>query len=144
MSPNDAPSTDGHAAVREHAVAEMFVFLADTLVADYDVVDVLDQLVRSCVQLLDVTQAGLLLDDQRGRLALVASSSEDMRLLEVFQLQNNQGPCLDCVRTRAIVTSEDLETDLHRWPAFVPQAIAAGFRSVTAVPLRLRDDVSAR
>src|SRR3954453_10981965 len=141
MSQDDASSSGARPAVREHAVAEMFVSLADTLVDDYDVVEVLDHLVRSCVSLLDVTAAGLLLDDQRGHLALVASSSEETRLLEVFQLQNNQGPCLDCVRTRVIVTSDDLESDRDRWPVFVPEALGAGFRSVTAVPLRLRDDV---
>jgi len=142
MTQDDASSSGAlPAAARERAVAEMFVSLADTLVDDYDVVEVLDHLVRSCVSLLDVTAAGLLLDDQRGHLSLVASSSEETRLLEVFQLQNNQGPCLDCVRTRVIVTSDDLESDRDRWPVFVPEALGAGFRSVTAVPLRLRDDV---
>src|SRR3954463_12564468 len=144
MTQDDASSSGALPAAvreRERAVAEMFVSLADTLVDDYDVVEVLDRLLRSCVSLLDVSEAGLLLDDQRGQLALVASSSEEARLLEVFQLQNNQGPCLDCVRGRAIVTSEDLEADRSRWPTFVPEALKAGFRSVTAVPLRLRDDV---
>jgi len=142
MTQGDASSSGAMpAAVRERAVAEMFVSLADTLVDDYDVVEVLDNLVRSCVSLLDVTAAGLLLDDQRGRLALVASSSEETRLLEVYQLQNNQGPCLDCVRNRTVVISGDLERDRDRWPVFVPEALSAGFRSVTAVPLRLRDDV---
>src|SRR3954466_13287283 len=141
MSQDDASRSGARPAVRERAVVEMFVSLADTLVDDYDVVEVLHHLVYSCVGLLDVSAAGLLLDDQRGQLALVASSSEETRLLEMFQLQNNQGPCLDCVRARAIVTSDDLEADRHRWPTFVPEALAAGFRSVTAVPLRLRDDV---
>lgn len=124
---------------REHMLAEMFVTLADTLVADYDVVDLLDQLVAASVNLLGVTAAGLLLDDQKGKLAVVAASSEESRLVEVFQLQSDQGPCLDCVRTGLAVTSGDLESDHTRWPVFARAALDAGFHSVTAVPLRLRE-----
>lgn len=143
MSEDDSgarPAPPAGVSSREQVLARTFVALADTLVADYDVVELLDRLVGACVSLLGVTAAGLLLDDQKGHLALVASSSEGTRLLEIFQLQNNEGPCLDCVRTGTAVTSADLEADRHRWPTFVPEALAAGFRSVAAVPLRLRDE----
>lgn len=133
-------SEHGREPVREQALAEMFVVLADTLVDDYDVADLLHQLVTACVSLLGVTAAGLLLDDQKGNLAVVASSSERMRLLEIFQLQNNEGPCLDCVRTGTAVTSGDLGAERARWPRFVPAALDAGFHSVAAVPLRLRNE----
>lgn len=139
MTNNVASGPSAATRSREQALAETFVVLADTLVADYDVVDLLDQLVDGCVQLLGVSAAGLLLNDQKGNLAVVASSSEGTRLLEIFQLQSNEGPCLDCVRAGTAVTSGDLDADRARWPLFVPAALAAGFRSVAAVPLRLRN-----
>lgn len=121
-------------------LAETFVALADTLVADFDVFELLDRLVAATIQLLGASAAGLLLDDQRGNLALVASSNDESRLLELFQLETAEGPCLDCVRDGQAVVSADLALDRDRWPRFVPAALEAGFRSVVAVPLRLRDE----
>lgn len=125
---------------RERRLAELFVVLADTLVADFDVVEVLDLLVQACVDPLGCTAAGLLLSDQRGHLAVMASSAESSRLLEVFQLQNEEGPCLDCYRSRRPVTVMDLTQEEGRWPSFAPVALERGFRSVHALPLRLRDE----
>ena len=124
---------------REEMLAATFVTLADTLVDDYDVVELLNSLVRSSVEILGVTAAGLLLNDQKGNLAVVAASSEESRLLEVCQLQSDEGPCLDCVRGGASVISADLGQDQARWPVFVAAALDAGFQSVLAVPMRLRD-----
>ncbi len=112
---------------------------ADSLVEDYDIVDLLDRLAAACVRLLGVTAAGLLLHDQQGHLAVVASSSEETRLLEIFQLQNDEGPCLECVPTGAAVVSGDLDADRVRWPLFASFALEAGFRSVAALPMRLRE-----
>lgn len=125
---------------RGRPLAEAFVALADTLVADFDVIDLLHQLAADCVDLLRVEAAGLLLSDQRGNLRVMASSSEQVRLLELFQLQTDQGPCLDCVRTGRPVTATDPVDVAQRWPRFAVEADRAGFRSVHALPMRLRSE----
>jgi transcriptional regulator with GAF, ATPase, and Fis domain len=128
-------------AEREQQLAETFVMLADTLVDDYDVVELLNRLAECCVSILGATAAGILLVDQRGKLAVVASSSDRSRLLEVFQLQRDEGPCLDCIRSGEPVTVSGLEPQAARWPRFVPAALESGYQSVDAVPMRLRDSI---
>jgi GAF domain-containing protein len=126
---------------QQSGLAETLVELADTLVADFDVVDFLHTLALRCTELFDAAEAGLMLADQRGGLRVVASSSERARLLELFEVQNEQGPCLDCFRSGSRVVSEDLDADLNRWPLFVPEALNAGFRSVHALVLRCQSQV---
>jgi transcriptional regulator with GAF, ATPase, and Fis domain len=111
------------------------------MVADFDVIDFLHVLTDRSVQLLDVSAAGLLLADPRGELQVVAASSEAARLLELFQLQSDQGPCLDCFRSGRPVAAADLGVEAARWPRFAPAARQAGFGAVQALPMRLRDQV---
>jgi len=122
-------------------LSETFVELTDTMVAGFDVIDFMHVLTDRSVQLLDVSAAGLLLADPRGELRVVAASSEAARLLELFQLQNDQGPCLDCFRAGQPVAAGDLAAEAARWPRFAPAARQAGFAAVQALPMRLREQV---
>src|SRR5216110_1171278 len=124
---------------READVVRSLVEMADTLVDDYDVVDLLTGLADRCVNLLGVSAAGVMLVSPEGSLGLVASSSEAMRLLELFELQAQEGPCLDAFRTGQRVDHENLDTGSGRWPSFSAAALKAGFASALALPLRLRE-----
>ncbi len=124
---------------REAEVVRALVEMADTLVDDYDVVDLLTGLADRCVNLLDVSAAGVMLASPEGSLGLVASSSEAMRLLELFELQAQEGPCLDAFRTGECVQHENLAAGSGRWPSFSTAAISVGFHSASALPLRLRE-----
>jgi len=122
-------------------LAEIFVELADTLVDDFDVIEFLEALTKQTAAVSSSASAGLLLADPHGQLQYMASSAESVKMLELFQLQYSEGPCLDCFRTGEAVVNTDLKAANERWPLFAPQAIAAGFQSVHAFPLRHRHKV---
>jgi GAF domain-containing protein len=124
---------------REQLVSEAFVALADTLVDDYDIIDLLDQLVAHSVALLAADAAGILLVDPREQLRPVAASSESAQTMELLQLQSDEGPCLDAYRSGTQVRIPDLAQAADRWPRFVAAVASSGsFASVHAIPLRLR------
>ena len=125
----------------EGLLAQTFLELADTLVADFDIVDFLHTLANRCSELFQPAEAGVMLADQRGGLRVVASSSERAHLLELFELMNEQGPCLDCFRTGTRVLAPDLGDERGRWPLFTGEAVAAGFLSAHSLPLRFRSQV---
>jgi GAF domain-containing protein len=122
-------------------LAEVFVEVADTLVDDFDVIEFLESLTRHTAEVSDTASAGLLLTDPHGQLQYMASSSTSVKLLELFQLQYQEGPCLDCFRTGTAVVNSNLHQAGERWPLFAPRAVEAGFQSVHAFPLRHRQKV---
>ncbi|MET0865458.1 MAG: GAF and ANTAR domain-containing protein [Nakamurella sp.] len=124
---------------REQRLGEAFVTLADTLVAGYDLVELMHYLVDVAVELLDAAAAGLVLADGLARLDVLASTSERAQLMEILQIRTGRGPCLECYQTGRPVSIPDIAAEAHRWPQFAPLAAEQGFTSVHAVPMRLRN-----
>ena len=125
----------------EALLVRTLVELADNLVEDFDIVELLSLLADRCVEVLAVSAAGVMLVAPEGDLRVVASSSEAMRVVELFELQADEGPCPDCYRGGAAVINEDLAAAAAPWPRFAPVAMTAGFRSVHALPMRLRGQI---
>lgn len=125
---------------REQHLARVFVELADTLVAEFDVLDLLHLLAERTVDLLEADAVGLMLADQRGNLRVLAATSHEARVLELFELQNSEGPCLDCYSSGEPVVNIDSDDAAARWPKFAAACTKDGFRSVHALPLRLRNE----
>ncbi len=122
-------------------IAQIFVEVADTLVDDFDLTDFLQMLTERAAAVVDAAAVGILLADPQGRLQFMAGSDENVELLELFQLQNQEGPCLEAFDTARAVSDGDLDAAGDRWPRFAPRAVTAGYQSVHAFPLRLRRQV---
>jgi GAF domain-containing protein len=127
--------------VSAQRLATIFVEVADTLVDEFDLIDFLHMLTDRAASLVDAAAVGIVLADPRGRLEFMAGSNENVTLLELFQLQNHEGPCLEAFRTGHPVINVDLGAAGGRWPRFAPRATALGFQAVHAFPLRLRQQV---
>ncbi|GAA0928645.1 GAF and ANTAR domain-containing protein [Kribbella koreensis] len=126
---------------REQRLAEVFVELADTLVDDFDVIDLMHTLCERSVELLPADAAGLILADHRGILQVMASTTTEARVLELFALQNDEGPCLDCYSIGQPVVNVGPDEAKQRWPRFHAALTELGFRRTHALPLRLRGQV---
>lgn len=126
---------------REELIADTFVELADTLVAEFDAIEFLHVLIERAVVLLDADAGGIMLADDRGGLEVLAASSHETRLVELFELQHDEGPCLEAFHTGQAVTRSDLGAMRESWPSFTPRLQEAGFSSAQAVPMRLRKEV---
>ncbi|BEL01853.1 GAF and ANTAR domain-containing protein [Actinoplanes sichuanensis] len=127
--------------VSAQRLASIFVEVADTLVEEFDLIDFLHMLTDRTADLVGASAVGLMLADGRGNLEFMAGSNENVKLLELFQLQTREGPCLEAYRTGQAVINVDLSAATARWPRFAPRATASGFQSVHAFPLRLRSQI---
>ena len=127
--------------VSAERLATVFVEVADTLVDEFDVIEFLQMLTQRVAALFDTGEVGLMLADHRDRLTFMAASDETAKLMEIHQLQYDDGPCLEAFRTGRPVANVDLAAAADRWPRFAPRATQAGFESVHAFPLRLRREV---
>jgi len=126
---------------RESVLARTMVELADNLVDEFDIVDLLTLLADRCVEVLDASAAGIMLVGSDGQLQLMSSSNEAMRVVELFELQSAEGPCWDCFYSGRPIVNQDLTTAQERWPDFAPIAVGAGFLGSDAIPMRLRGNV---
>lgn len=133
-------TTPGGGIEREAELTEAFVQLADTLVNDFDVVEFLELLTRRCADILGADAVGVLLSDRTGKLTLAVASSKQLEAVELFQLQRSEGPCWDAFHLGEQVIVDDLSREGERWPTLAPRALEAGFASVHAFPMRLRDE----
>ena len=122
-------------------ISDLFVEVADTLVDEFDVIDFLHNLTVHAAGISGADAAGLMLTDQMGHLRFMAASNPNGETLELFQLQNSEGPCLDCFTTGEPVVNADLAHAADRWPTFAPRAIQLGYQSVHAFPMRVRQQV---
>ena len=127
--------------VSTERLADVFVELADTLVDDFDVIEFLLMVTHRTAELIGDADVGLLLADQRGRLQFMAASNEGVKRLELFQVQVHEGPCFDAFQGAEPVVNAELRDAQDRWPRFAPRAAEAGYRTVHAFPLRLRQEV---
>jgi GAF domain-containing protein len=119
---------------------DVFVDVTDTLVEDFDLVDFLHTLTTNAARVSGAASVGLVLTDHQDRVRYMASSNEEGKMLELFQIQNHDGPCLDAITSGRPVVNADLGEAGDRWPMFAPAARAAGFQSVHAFPMKLRDE----
>lgn len=124
---------------REHRLVDTFVSLTDTLVADYDVVDLLQTLVDEATKLFDASAAGILLVNDDQVLEVVASTSERSTFIGLLQLNAGEGPCVEAFATGRAVSVVDVAEMQRRWPLFAAASRESGYASVHSIPLRLRD-----
>lgn len=126
---------------REQRINDAFVATAGALMKDYDIVDLLSTLLKTCTDILEVDAGGILLADSGGDLELVASTSEEAKVVETIIIAAGAGPCIDGFDTAAVVTVPDITASGDKWPKFKKSALEQGFRSTYAVPMRLRTEV---
>jgi GAF domain-containing protein len=114
--------------------AQAFADAASRMVNRCDIAGDLVLLLIDCAELLSAEAVGLLVAVPDNGLELLSSSSHRVRELELYELQNGTGPCIDAISIGEHITAISPELD-SAWPPLGAQIVAHGFRSVHAFPL---------
>jgi transcriptional regulator with GAF, ATPase, and Fis domain len=125
---------------RESLLVHTFVTLADSLVAPYDIIDLLQTLVDRTTELFDASASGIILGPDDQHLEIIVSTSETSRIVGLMQLRAGEGPCVEAVTTGQVVSVANTAEIHDRWPTFAAAAEGSGYLSVHAIPLRLRGE----
>lgn len=110
--------------------------LAGLLVEEANLGELLEQILELTSRAVETSAAvSVTVVDDDGEYATAAASSQDARDVDDAQYAFDEGPCVEALRTGREHRFDDL-TELERWPRFRDRALALGFGSVLAVPLR--------
>jgi GAF domain-containing protein len=124
---------------REARLGRLSVDLVNTLTTDFDLYSLLDKLLAGCRELLDISEAGLVLADENGTLHVMAATTESAGHLEALQLQVEEGPAIKAFLGGEVVVIIDI-ADSVEWPQFREVALREGYRAVHAIPLRVGEN----
>lgn len=132
----DASTVAPTAATPDRRLLQVLVSFASTMVSDYTAEEALDHLMQQVPPLLGVEGAGVMLEDDTGELRFVSASNDGVRLIEEYQVQTGQGPCVLAYETGDPVQADDLTRE-DRFPAFVEVALAGGMAAVHSFPMKM-------
>lgn len=120
--------------------AKVLVDFAQDLGACASVEAVLQHLSDRCMSLLSVAGVGVLLAED-GDLTVATTNSEVGETAEHLEVELGEGPCIEALRSGAVVIVPDLRASRDRYPKFVPRALEAGVGSIHGLPLSGRGEM---
>ena len=120
--------------------AKVLVDFAQDLGTCASVEAVLHHLSDRCMSLLSVAGVGVLLAED-GDLTVATTNSEVGEVAERLEVELTEGPCIEALRSGAVVIVPDLRRSVDRYPKFAPAALDAGVGSIHGLPLSGRGEM---